>query len=37
MKNWPKFQLKLPDQFNRYDLWKTNYSTSVFEMGGFSR
>jgi hexosaminidase len=37
VKNWPKFQLKLPDQFNRYDLWKTNYSTAVFEMGGFSR
>jgi len=36
-KNWPKFQLKLIDQFNRYDLWGTNYSTEVFKSGGFSR
>lgn len=36
-KNWPKFQLKLIDQFNRYDLWGTNYSTEVFISGSYSR
>jgi len=36
-KNWPRFQLKLIDQFNRYDLWGTNYSTEIFRSGGYSR
>jgi len=36
-KNWPKFQLKLIDQFNRYDLWGTNYSTEIFRSGDYSR
>ncbi|MEN6619371.1 MAG: beta-N-acetylhexosaminidase [Rikenellaceae bacterium] len=36
-KNWPKFQLKLIDQFNRYDLWGANYSTEVFVSGHYSR
>lgn len=36
-KNWPKFQLKLVDQFNRYDLWGANYSTEIFSSGGLRR
>ena len=37
VKNWPKFLLKLPEQFNRYDLWGANYSDFVFENECFSR
>ncbi len=36
-KNWPKFQLKLVDQFNRYDLWGANYSTEIFSSSNFDR
>lgn len=36
-KNWPKFQLKLIDQFNRYDMWKANYSNEIFKSGHYSR
>ncbi|MFA6334591.1 MAG: beta-N-acetylhexosaminidase [Bacteroidales bacterium] len=36
-KNWPRFQLKLIDQFNRYDLWGTKYSTEIFDSGHYSR
>jgi len=36
-KNWPRFQLKLIDQFNRYDLWGANYSTEIFKSGGFTK
>ncbi len=36
-KNWPRFQLKLIDQFNRYDLWGAKYSSEVFSSGHFSR
>ncbi|MDP3436048.1 MAG: beta-N-acetylhexosaminidase [Bacteroidales bacterium] len=36
-KNWPKFQLKLVDQFDRYDLWGANYSTEIFRSSGFER
>lgn len=36
-KNWPRFQIKLIDQFNRYDLWGANYSTEIFKSGGYSR
>ncbi|HBZ26092.1 MAG TPA: beta-N-acetylhexosaminidase [Rikenellaceae bacterium] len=36
-KNWPKFQLKLVDQFDRYDLWGANYSTEIFRSAGFDR
>ncbi len=37
VKNWPKFLLKLPEQFNRYDLWGANYSDFVFENECFTR
>ncbi len=36
-KNWPKFQLKLVDQFSRYDLWGANYSTEIFQSARFER
>lgn len=36
-KNWPKFQLKLVDQFDRYDLWGANYSTEIFRSSAFDR
>jgi hexosaminidase len=36
-KNWPKFQLKLVDQFDRYDLWGANYSTEIFRSAAFDR
>jgi len=36
-KNWPKFMLKLTEQFNRYDLWGAKYSTEVFDSGNYSR
>ena len=29
--NWKAFQNKLPDQFRRYDLWKSNYNREVFK------
>ncbi|MEQ1677915.1 MAG: family 20 glycosylhydrolase, partial [Chitinophagaceae bacterium] len=31
-KNWEAFQQKLPAQFQRYDLWKANYSKAYFEL-----
>ncbi len=37
VKNWPKFLLKLPVQFDRYDLWGANYSDFVFEYECFPR
>jgi hexosaminidase len=36
-KSWPKFQLKLVDQFDRYDLWGANYATEFFRSSGLSR
>ncbi len=36
-KNWPRFMLKLVEQFNRYDLWGAKYSTEIFESGNYSR
>jgi len=36
-KNWPKFMLKLVEQFNRYDLWQAKYSTEIFDSGKYSR
>ncbi len=36
-KNWPKFQLKLVDQFDRYDLWGANYATEFFRSSGLLR
>jgi hexosaminidase len=36
-KNWPKFMLKLVEQFNRYDLWGAGYCTYIFESGHYSR
>ena len=36
-KNWPRFQLKLIEQFNRYDLWGANYSTEIFRSSNYSR
>lgn len=37
VKNWPVFLLKLPAMFNRYDLWRANYSPYVFEYECFPR
>ena len=37
VKSWPKFLLKLPNQFDRYDLWGANYSDIVFEHEFFRR
>lgn len=37
VKNWPAFLLKLPVQFNRYDLWGANYSSYIFEYECFPR
>lgn len=37
VKNWPGFLLKLPVQFDRYDLWGAGYSSYVFEYECFSR
>lgn len=36
-KNWPRFQLKLVDQFDRYDLWGANYSTEIFRSSKYNR
>lgn len=36
-KNWPKFQLKMVDQFDRYDLWDANYSSQMFNDSNFLR
>ena len=37
VKNWPGFLLKLPVQFDRYDLWGAGYSSYVFDYECFSR
>lgn len=37
VKNWPAFLLKLPVQYDRYDLWGANYSSYVFEYECFPR
>jgi hexosaminidase len=29
-RNWEQFKQKLPAQFKRYDLWKSNYSKEIF-------
>jgi hexosaminidase len=31
-KNWNDFEKRLMAQFNRYELWKTNYSRAYFEL-----
>ncbi len=35
-KNWPRFELKLLDQFKRYKLWGANYSTEILRSGHFN-
>jgi hexosaminidase len=32
IKNWKEFEKKLPVQFQRYELWKANYSKTYFQM-----
>ncbi|MFZ1263985.1 MAG: family 20 glycosylhydrolase [Chitinophagaceae bacterium] len=31
-KNWQDFQIRLQQQFSRYDLWKVNYSKAYFDL-----
>ncbi len=35
-RNWERFQKKLPDQFKRYQLWKSNYSMEFFKQNALS-